>query len=75
MLFGSNGRRKSAGSLALLTLLGVSACIPLADPRPELTSLEIQSIQKRDFDVNHSIAFGECVVGFPGSWLYDRRCR
>ena len=64
MLFGSNGRRKSAGSLALLTLLGVSACIPLADPRPELTSLEIQSIQKRDFDVNHSIAFASVLSVF-----------
>ena len=64
LLFGSTYGRKVAGPLALLMVFGLSACIKLGDPEPELTSLDVQSIQKRDYDVNHAVAFTSVLSVF-----------
>lgn len=56
--------RIAVSILALHMTLGLSSCIELDRPGPQLTALEVQSIQKRDFDVNYAIAFASVLSVF-----------
>ena len=51
--------------IAASIAIGTTACADLAtDSQPELTSLDIQSIQKRDYEIDSSIAFASVVSVF-----------
>lgn len=62
--FVSTHSRIAVRVLALHMALGLSSCIALDRSGPQLTALEVQSIQKRDFDANYSIAFASVLSVF-----------
>lgn len=65
LLHGTFARRVLHALIPFAAAIGLTACADLAaDSEPELTSLDIQSIQKRDYDLDSSIAFASVVSVF-----------